>query len=215
MAPTMLEELCKRIQHCCATLHQLRNKRNVGSCWLKSLTSFKLCATTSNNIQQGEQTDATCNIQQCCVRMHGALVLPPQSSLFEPRLVGLFGFGEATSRRRTPKLRCNLRIIEFASYFNGFFGSEVNTQGKTFSELTRSQETLDKMKEKKTKTIYWIKENAHYMAYADSCLGRIPMESFDFIPNWGCQSGALSSRILTLFVILLRSLKVKSIMIHK
>ena len=29
-------------------------------------------ATTSNNMQQGEQTDATCNIQQCCVRLHAA-----------------------------------------------------------------------------------------------------------------------------------------------
>ena len=81
-----------------------------------------------------------------------------------------------------------MRIIEFAWYFNGFFGSEVNTQGKTFSELTRGQETLDKMKEK-TKTIYWIKENAHYMAYADSCLVRIPVGLFDFIPKWDCQSG--------------------------
>ena len=49
---TTLEELCKRIQHCCATLRRSRNKRNVGSCWLKSLTGFKLCATTCNNIQQ-------------------------------------------------------------------------------------------------------------------------------------------------------------------
>ena len=48
----MLEELCKRIQNCCATLWRSRNKRNVGSCWLKSLTGFKLCATTRNNIQQ-------------------------------------------------------------------------------------------------------------------------------------------------------------------
>ena len=38
-------------QHCCARLH-------VG----KSLTGFKLCATTTNNMQQGVQTDATCNI---------------------------------------------------------------------------------------------------------------------------------------------------------
>ena len=66
MAPTMLEEeLCKRIQHCCATLRRSRNKRNVGSCRLKSLTGLKLCATTGNNMQQGVQTDATCNIQQC------------------------------------------------------------------------------------------------------------------------------------------------------
>ena len=62
----MLEELCKRIQHCCAMLRRSRNKRNVGSCWwLKSLTCFKLCATTFNNMQRGVQTDATCNIQQC------------------------------------------------------------------------------------------------------------------------------------------------------
>ena len=46
------EDPCKRIQHCCAKLWRSRNKRNVGSCWLKSLTGFKLCATTRNNIQQ-------------------------------------------------------------------------------------------------------------------------------------------------------------------
>ena len=46
------EDPCKRIQHCCAKLWRSRNKRNVGSCWLKSLTGFKLCATTLNNIQQ-------------------------------------------------------------------------------------------------------------------------------------------------------------------
>ena len=45
---------------------------NVGSCWhtilcpfAKSLTSFKLCTTTPNNMQQGVQMDETCNIQQC------------------------------------------------------------------------------------------------------------------------------------------------------
>ena len=53
MAPTMLEELCKRIQHCCATLRRSRNKRNVGSCWLKSLTGFK---TLRNNTPE-----TTCN----------------------------------------------------------------------------------------------------------------------------------------------------------
>ena len=31
-------------------------------------------ATTSNNMQQGVQTDATCKIQQCCVRLHSALL---------------------------------------------------------------------------------------------------------------------------------------------
>ena len=31
-------------------------------------------ATTSNNMQQGVQTDPTCNIQQCCVRLYSALL---------------------------------------------------------------------------------------------------------------------------------------------
>ena len=48
--PTMLEELCKRIHHCCAMLRQSQNKRNVGSCWLKSLTGLKLCATAFNRV---------------------------------------------------------------------------------------------------------------------------------------------------------------------
>ena len=43
----------------------ITEQKNVGSCWLKSLTRFKLCATTRNNMQQGVQTEATCNIQQC------------------------------------------------------------------------------------------------------------------------------------------------------
>ena len=43
----------------------ITEQKNVRSCWLKSLTRFKLCATTRNNMQQGVQSDATCNIQQC------------------------------------------------------------------------------------------------------------------------------------------------------
>ena len=43
----------------------ITEQKNVRSCWLKSLIGFKLCATTSDNMQQGVQTDATCNIQQC------------------------------------------------------------------------------------------------------------------------------------------------------
>ena len=51
----MLEELRKRIQHCCATLRRSRNKRNVGSCWLKSSTSS--VQTSCNDSQQ----HGTCN----------------------------------------------------------------------------------------------------------------------------------------------------------
>ena len=60
--PNNVARAVKRIQHCCTTLWRSRNKRNVASFWLKSLTGFKLCATTRNNMQQGVQTDATCNI---------------------------------------------------------------------------------------------------------------------------------------------------------
>ena len=57
-------KLSKRIEHCCAALRRFRSKRNVGSCLLKSLTGFKLCVITPNNMQQGVLRDPTCNIQQ-------------------------------------------------------------------------------------------------------------------------------------------------------
>ena len=39
---------CKRAQHCCATLRRSQDNRNVGTCWAKSLTGFKLYATSVN-----------------------------------------------------------------------------------------------------------------------------------------------------------------------
>ena len=45
-----VQTLCKRIQHCCATPRRSRNKRNVGSCSLKSLTRFKLRATACKRV---------------------------------------------------------------------------------------------------------------------------------------------------------------------
>ena len=65
LGPNNVGRAVQTIQHCCATLRWSRNKRNGGSSWPESLTGFKLFATTSNNMQQGVQTDATCNIQQC------------------------------------------------------------------------------------------------------------------------------------------------------
>ena len=60
----MLEELCKSLlRYALAITEQI----NVGSCWFKSLTGFKLWATTTpNNTQQGVQTEATYNIQRRC-----------------------------------------------------------------------------------------------------------------------------------------------------
>ena len=51
---------------CYASAIKEQKKNNVGSCWFKSLTSLKRCATTTpNNIQHGVQMDATRNTQQC------------------------------------------------------------------------------------------------------------------------------------------------------
>ena len=57
--------LCKRIQHCCATIRRSRNKRNVGSFWLKSLTGFKLCATNSNGVCKRTQHVTSNNVGSC------------------------------------------------------------------------------------------------------------------------------------------------------
>ena len=63
----MLKELRKRIQKCCATLRRSRNKRNVGSCWLKSLIGFKLCAraTTYNKVYKRTQHVSSNNVGSC------------------------------------------------------------------------------------------------------------------------------------------------------
>ena len=53
---------CKRTQHCCTTLRQSQNNRNVRTCWAKSLTGFKLYATSANKCQHccgSMQTEAT------------------------------------------------------------------------------------------------------------------------------------------------------------
>ena len=39
----------------------------VASVCTRRLTGFKLCTTTRNSMQQGVQTDATCNIQHCYI----------------------------------------------------------------------------------------------------------------------------------------------------
>ena len=69
---------CKRTQHCCATLCRSQNNRNVGTCCAKSLTGFKLYATSANIIvvsckrtQNAEPSMLRVVGQQCCIRLHG------------------------------------------------------------------------------------------------------------------------------------------------
>ena len=59
------EERGKRLQHGCATLRRSRNKRNVRSCWLKSLTGFKLCATACNRVCKRTQHVTSNNVGNC------------------------------------------------------------------------------------------------------------------------------------------------------
>ena len=71
---------CKRAQHCCATLRRSQNNRNVGTCYAKSLTVFKLYATSANKCQHCcgpckrtqhvRPTMSRVVGQQCCVRLH-------------------------------------------------------------------------------------------------------------------------------------------------
>ena len=75
---------CKRTEHCCATLRRSQNNRNVGTCWAKSLTGFKLYATSANTVvvpcKRTQQITTLLGPtilgvvgQQCCVRLHGPL----------------------------------------------------------------------------------------------------------------------------------------------
>ena len=73
---------CKRAQHCCATLRRSQNNRNVGTCWAKRFTGFKLYATSANIVvvpcKRTQQVTTLLGPtmlgavgQQCCVRLHG------------------------------------------------------------------------------------------------------------------------------------------------
>ena len=69
----MLEELCKRIQHCCATLRRSRNKRNVGSCWLKNLTgsyATQQHPTTCNKVCKRTQHVTSNNVGSVCTGLN-------------------------------------------------------------------------------------------------------------------------------------------------
>ena len=73
---------CKWTQHCCATLRRSQNNRNVGTCWARSLTGFKLYATSANilvvSCKRTQQVTTLLGStmlgvvgQQCRVRLNG------------------------------------------------------------------------------------------------------------------------------------------------
>ena len=67
MAPTMLGETDPTLLRYASVIREKKK------CWELLAEKFDRFQTLCNNMQQGVQTDATCNIQQCCVRLHGAL----------------------------------------------------------------------------------------------------------------------------------------------
>ena len=107
MAPTMLGKLCKRIQHCCTTLRRSRNKRNVGSCWLKSLTGFKPRENGRNIV--GQQLPTLLDVT-FCVRLHTLLRVVAQSlkqvKLFSQQLPTFLLFRD----RRSVAQQCWIRL---------------------------------------------------------------------------------------------------------
>ena len=58
-----------------------------------AITELKKYWELRNNMQQGMQTDATCNNQQCCVRLSGALRLVLWFSILSVKWVKELSFG--------------------------------------------------------------------------------------------------------------------------
>ena len=110
---------CKRAQNCCATLRRSQNNRNVGTCWAKSLTSFKLYATSANKCQHccgSMQTDATShnivgpnNVGCCWPGMLG-----PFASAFMSVRMGIFVAASTCSTVITNT--CGTVLIFFSGY---------------------------------------------------------------------------------------------------
>ena len=99
-------------------------------------------------------------------------------------------------------------IIEFASD-GGFSSKGINIQDKTCSELTRGQDTYDKINSQKNKQIDWKTKGVHYVASAECQTRVVSFMSmvYHLLPQ---PNAALFSKILTLSVIriLLQRLKV-------
>ena len=59
------------------------------------------------------------------------------------------------------------RVIEIALSNPSWDSPKVNIQDKTDIEFTRGKDTSDKMKDGKTKTIYWVTKGTHYLGSAE------------------------------------------------
>ena len=74
VAPKMLEELCKQIQHCWATLRRSRNKRNVGSVvgWeVWPVSNFtQQHPTTCNRVCKRTQHVTSNNVTSVCTGLY-------------------------------------------------------------------------------------------------------------------------------------------------
>ena len=76
MAPTMLPKSCANRSNIVALRfsdHGTNEMLGVAGSKVWAVSSFaQQLPTKRNNMQQVMQMDATCNIQQCCIRLRGA-----------------------------------------------------------------------------------------------------------------------------------------------
>ena len=128
----MLEEVYKRIQHCCATLRRSQNKRNVGSCWLKTLLANKVASvwTRSKGWRSGESVRLSLmwpgfksrrrchNVSWVCSERffcrYSAFPLSSKTNISK------FQFQQESGRRRTTLWMCYLQIIIYLFYWSIF-----------------------------------------------------------------------------------------------
>ena len=74
VAPTMLRQLCKRIQHCCATPRRSRNKK-CRELFAQKFDRFKLRATACKSLCKRTQHVTPNNVAPVCTGLYGTCFL--------------------------------------------------------------------------------------------------------------------------------------------
>ena len=125
----MLDEVCKRIQHCCATLRRSQSKRNLGSCWLKTLLANKVASvwTRSKGWRSGESVPLPpmwpgLKSRRRCHKVswvHSERFFSGYSGfpLSSKTNISKYQFHQESGKRRTTLWMCYLQIIIYLFYF--------------------------------------------------------------------------------------------------
>ena len=94
-------------------------------CWELFAQKFNPFQTSRYSMQKSVQTDATCNTQQCCVRLHGAM----RSLLFIVeefvRVVNMLFIIETSAKVESGKLGAGSRVCSFPRAFQSSTDASV------------------------------------------------------------------------------------------